>query len=134
MLCISPRLHPFRYTKALDSIKNLRKDRTAELKAEKERLLSLSREKAHSDKLKERIATQKALVTAKEVEYEERKQEYDVLFESNRKFYELFTKFREMYSTVANLEQSKKNTMSHLAEVKSKYHEVPGNQLLPMTL
>ncbi|KIM43207.1 hypothetical protein M413DRAFT_444016 [Hebeloma cylindrosporum] len=116
-----------RYTKALDSIKSLRKDRTAELKAEKERLLSLSREKAHSDKLKERIAAQKSLVAAKEVEYEEKKQEYDVLFESNRKFYELYTKFREIYTTVKNLEQSKTSTMNHLAEVKSKYQEVPGS-------
>ena len=113
---------------ALDSIKTLRKDRTAELKAEKERLLSLSREKAHSDKLKERITAQMALVAAKEVEYEERKQEYDALSESNRKFHELYNKFREMYVTVKNLEQSKTNTMSHLAEVKSKYQEVPGNE------
>ena len=39
-----------------------------------------------------------------------------------------------MYGTVKNLEQSKTNTMSHLAEVKSKYQEVPGNEPFSMIL
>ena len=83
----------FRYTKALVSIKNLRKDRTAELKAENERLLSLSREKSHLDKLMEHLAKLNAQIAAKEVEYEEKKQEYDSVAEANRKFYEYNTEF-----------------------------------------
>ncbi|KDR82825.1 hypothetical protein GALMADRAFT_112894 [Galerina marginata CBS 339.88] len=115
-----------RYTKALDSIKSLRKDRLADLKAEKERLLSLSREKAHSDKLKERLANHKSVIAAKEVEYEEARQQYDGLVDSNRKFYELFSKFREMYLTVGKLEEGKAQTENYLAEVKSKYQQVLG--------
>jgi DNA repair protein RAD50 len=40
-----------RYTKALDNIKVLRKERVAELKADKERLQSLGLEKAHADRV-----------------------------------------------------------------------------------
>ena len=119
---------PFRYTKALISIKNLRKDRTAELKAEKERLLSLSREKSHSDKLKERIANHNAQIAAKEVEYEESKQEYDSVAESNRKFYEYNTKFREIFVAVSTLEGQKATMTSTLAELTSKLQEIPGNK------
>ena len=119
---------PFRYTKALVSIKNLRKDRTAELKAEKERLLSLSREKAHSDKLKDRLADLNAQIAAKEVEYEESKQEYDSVAEANRKFYEYNTKFREIFVAVSTLEGQKATMKSTLAELASKLQEIPGKK------
>jgi len=122
-------VHPHcvgRYTKALDSIKSLRKDRMAELKAEKEHLLSLSREKAHADKLKDRITNMKSTISTKEVECETSKREFDNMAESNRKFYELFNKFREMYVKVGELEKSKKDTKGTLTELKSKYREVPG--------
>ncbi|KJA21183.1 hypothetical protein HYPSUDRAFT_141004 [Hypholoma sublateritium FD-334 SS-4] len=115
-----------RYTKALDSIKNLRKDRVMELKAEKERLLSLSREKSHSDKLKDRFNELKSTIAAKEVEYEDSKHQYDAAVKANQKFYELFSKFREMYSTVAMLEENKARTKKHLTDLKSKYQELPG--------
>jgi DNA repair protein RAD50 len=120
---------PFRYTKALVSIKNLRKDRTAELKAEKERLLSLSREKSHSDKLKDRLANLNAQIAAKEVEYEESKQEYDSVAEANRKFYEYNTKFREIFVAVSTLEGQKATMKSTLAELASKLQEIPGNEV-----
>ncbi|KAF9475656.1 hypothetical protein BDN70DRAFT_955105 [Pholiota conissans] len=116
-----------RYTKALDSIKNLRKDRVAELKAEKERLLSLSREKAHSDKLKDRINELKANLVDKEMRCETSKQEYDAQAEANRKFYESYSKFREIYATVSRLEENKFATKTYLNEVKEKYREVPGS-------
>ncbi|PPQ65386.1 hypothetical protein CVT26_000011 [Gymnopilus dilepis] len=115
-----------RYTKALESIKNLRKERVADLKAEKERLLSLSREKAHSDKLKERINELKSTISAKEVECEDVKREYETQLESNRKFYELHTKFREMYKEYEKLEDQKAKTQAYLAEMKSKCQEIPG--------
>lgn len=44
-----------RYTKALDNIKVLRKERVAELKADKERLQSLGLEKAHADRVRYRL-------------------------------------------------------------------------------
>ncbi|TFY73425.1 hypothetical protein EWM64_g10589, partial [Hericium alpestre] len=77
-----------RYTKALDSIKSLRKDRMAELKAEKERLESLSREKTHADKLKSRISDLNATIAAREVEFDETKHLYEQLALANAKFYD----------------------------------------------
>lgn len=41
----------FRYTKALDAIKNLRKERTADLKTDKERLSHLQLEKSRAEKV-----------------------------------------------------------------------------------
>ena len=99
------------------------------MKAEKERLLSLSREKSHSDKLKERIANHNAQIAAKEVEYEESKQEYDLVAESNRKFYEYNTKFREIFVAVSTLEGQKATMTSTLAELTSKLQEIPGNEV-----
>ncbi|KIJ61131.1 hypothetical protein HYDPIDRAFT_57502, partial [Hydnomerulius pinastri MD-312] len=60
-----------RYTKALDSIKSLRKDRVADLKADKERLESLSKEKAHADKLRARVVELNSSITSKQLQYEE---------------------------------------------------------------
>lgn len=64
-------------------IKNLCRDCTAELKAEKEWLLSLSCKKSYSDKLKEHFANLNAQIAAKEVEYQESKQDYDSVVEAN---------------------------------------------------
>ena len=72
-----------RYTKALDSIKTLRKERTADLKAEKERLDHLSTQKAHADKLKRRIADTNRAVADKEVEHESVKKAHAELQASN---------------------------------------------------
>lgn len=99
----------------------------AELKAEKERLVSLSREKAHADKLKERISDLKSNIAAKEVEYEESKQEYEALVDSNKKFRDLYENFRENYLKVENLQQSKALQTKYLEELKLKYHTVPGS-------
>lgn len=116
----------YRYTKALLSIKGLRKDRLADLKAEKEKLVSLSREKAHYDKLRDRVNEQKATITAKELDCEDSKRQYDALVVSNQKFYELHQKFREMYVTVEKLEENKRSAKNYLAEMKAKYQELPG--------
>ena len=45
---------PDRYTKALDSIKSLRKERAVELKLDEERLKSLGIEKDRADKVRQR--------------------------------------------------------------------------------
>lgn len=115
-----------RYTKALDSIKALRKDRVAELKAEKERLESLSREKSHADKLKGRVSDLHSTIAAKEVEYDETKKLYDSVVEANQKFYDYATKFRELYLTVQNLQDKKARYQSELEEARLNVQEVVG--------
>jgi chromosome segregation ATPase len=115
-----------RYTKALDSIKALRKDRVAELKAEKERLESLSREKQHADKLRARISDLTATITTKEVEYEQTKKDYEGLVKSNAQFYDYSTKFREMYLKIENLQERKSHYQSELEDAKENTQEVVG--------
>ncbi|GLB38321.1 putative repair protein [Lyophyllum shimeji] len=115
-----------RYTKALDNIKSLRKDRVADLKAENERLLGLAREKSHADKLKERIAQLNSTIADKQVQYEETKQEYEATVEANRKFYDYATKFREMYMTIQKLEETKERLQADLDEAKLNLQELPG--------
>lgn len=115
-----------RYTKALDSIKSLRKDRLAELKAEKERLESLSREKQHADKLKSRISDMASTIATKEVDYEETKQQYEDLVKSNAQFYNYSTQFREMYLKIENLQEKKKRYQDELEESKESIQEVEG--------
>lgn len=115
-----------RYTKALDAIKSLRKDRVAELKAEQERLESLSREKAHSDKLVKRVSDLNSTITAKELEYEEVKHEYDQLVQANKRFYEQSTKFREMYMKLESLQEKKTRYEEDLANAKENLQVVSG--------
>src|SRR5258708_35678003 len=81
----------------------------------------------------------KRTISEKKTECEESKREYDLMVESNRKFYELHNKFREMYVKVEELERSKQDTLGTLRELKAKYRELPGtwrsfNILLLMTL
>jgi len=117
---------PYRYTKALDSIKALRKERVAELKTEKERLESLAREKGHADKLKARVSDMSASIARKEVEYQETKKMYEALARSNRKFEEGATKFREIYIRVENLEKEKLKYQEELAELRPNVQETNG--------
>ncbi|KAJ7505318.1 AAA domain-containing protein [Mycena galericulata] len=115
-----------KYTKALDSIKALRKDRVAELKTEKERLEGLLREKTHADKLKARIADLNQIIAAKEVEHDETKKAYDELVISNQKFYEYATHFREVYLRVENREESIAKIQLDLDEARATLQEIHG--------
>ncbi|KAM6494341.1 AAA domain containing protein [Amanita muscaria] len=116
-----------RYTKALDSIKTLRKERMSQLNTEKERLLGLSREKAHSDKLKNRVTDSKSTIAAKEVEYEQAKSQHDSLAEANRKFYDYSSKFREIFVKVEGLEEKEQRLKSDRDEAKLNIQELPGS-------
>ncbi|KAK7469247.1 DNA repair protein rad50 [Stygiomarasmius scandens] len=115
-----------RYTKALDNIKALRKDRVAELKAEKTRLEGLAKEKAHADKLRSRITDLTSTIASKEIEYDEVKSQYDVVVERNRRLYDYSAQFREIYSTVGSLEQKKEGHKQDLAEAKLNLQPIEG--------
>ncbi|KAF8134783.1 AAA domain-containing protein [Mycena galopus ATCC 62051] len=115
-----------KYTKALDSIKSLRKDRVAELKTEKERLDGLSREKNHADKLKARIADLNQTIAAKEVEHDDTKKAYDELVVSNLKFFEYATHFREVYLKVDNAQENIVKIQADLDEARVNLQEMPG--------
>ena len=116
----------FRYTKALDSIKTLRKDLVSDLKAERERLDSLSKEKSHADKLNKRVTDMNATISAKEIEYEEIKKEYDQLVLANQRFYDQATKFREMYVKLEGLQERKLRYQEDLDNAKENLQAVEG--------
>ncbi len=60
----------YRYTKALDSIKTLRKERVADLKAEKEHLEGLRRERGTADKLRKTISDLTSTIASKQIKYD----------------------------------------------------------------
>ncbi|KIJ61154.1 hypothetical protein HYDPIDRAFT_31663 [Hydnomerulius pinastri MD-312] len=116
-----------RYTKALGSIKSLRKDRVADLKADKERLESLSKEKAHADKLRSRVVELNSSITSKQLQYEECKAQYEELVKNNARFYESAMQFRELYVKVENLQQKKEHYQQELADAKESVTEIEGS-------
>ncbi|KAJ3830762.1 hypothetical protein F5880DRAFT_1619864 [Lentinula raphanica] len=116
-----------RYTKALDNIKALRKDRVADLKAEKERLESLAKEKGHADKLRARIAELKNTINAKEITYEETKKEYDEVVVANTKYHDHATRFREIYIKIENLQEKQRTLQADLDETRINVPEIVGS-------
>ncbi|KAI5890396.1 uncharacterized protein SCHCODRAFT_01155975 [Schizophyllum commune H4-8] len=116
-----------KYTKALDSIKSLRKDRVAELKTEKVRLEGLARDKAQYDKLKARISELSQTIVAKEAEYDQVKVEYEAMVDANQKLYEQANAFRETYMNVQNLENRKKQLKQDIEEAKAEMKEEEGS-------
>lgn len=98
----------------------------ADLKAEKERLVGLSREKAHADKLKGRITEISSSIATKQVEYEETKKQYEAIMEANQKFYDYASKFRDMYVKIQTLEEKKERLQSDLDDAKLNLQEVVG--------
>jgi DNA repair protein RAD50 len=110
--------YAIRYTKALDSIKTLRKERVAELKTEKERLEGFSREKFHADKLKARMADLSSTIATKEVRQEELAAELEEAITSNHRLNELASKFREVFLKVDGLEKEKQRYEAEYDEAK----------------
>ena len=98
----------------------------ADLKAEKERLVGLSREKAHADKLKGRITEISSSIATKQVEYEETKKQYEAIVEANQKFYDYASKFRDMYMKIQSLEEKKGRLQSDHDDMKLNLQEVVG--------
>ncbi len=118
----------YRYTKALDNIKALRKDRVAELKAETERLESLSREKTHADKLKDRITEMNDNIAARTAEYEDLRRAYDQQVRSNQMLNDTGSKFREIYVKVDQLNQRRDQYKEELNLAKENLQEIDGMQ------
>lgn len=116
-----------RYTKALDAIKSLRKERVAELKSDKERLESLSREKGHADKLRARIAELEQQIASKQVEYEKTVAAHTALAVANAKLWDYSHKFRVIFDRVEELEKQRVRYKEDLAEAKEDTEEVEGS-------
>ncbi|KAI0354999.1 hypothetical protein OH77DRAFT_379119 [Trametes cingulata] len=117
-----------KYTKALDNIKALRKERMADLKAESERLESLAREKAHADKLKSRIAEMNGLIASLTTEYESLRAAYDQQVRSNQHLNDTGSKFREIYVKAEQLAQRKEQYKEELSLARESLQEISGTE------
>ncbi|KAI0755004.1 AAA domain-containing protein [Daedaleopsis nitida] len=115
-----------KYTKALNNIKDLRKERMADLKAESARLESLALEKQHADKLKKRIAEMNANIAARAAEHEELRAAYEQQVRSNQILNDTGSKFREIYVKFDQLNQRKEQYKEELNMAKENLQEIPG--------
>ncbi|KAH9854720.1 hypothetical protein C2E23DRAFT_726150 [Lenzites betulinus] len=124
-----------KYTKALDNIKALRKERMADLKAESANLEGLVREKAHADKLKSRIGEMNGLINTLTTEYDELRAAYEQQVRSNQLLNDTGSKFREIYIKVEQLNSRKEQHKEELSLARENLQEIEeGSKLMPVVL
>ncbi|SNX82468.1 probable RAD50 - DNA repair protein [Melanopsichium pennsylvanicum] len=97
-----------RYTKALDNIKSLRKDRTNQLKVDKAALEGLKVDKDRADTIKTKLTHLQADLAQKEAKLEDLNEEIRVKTVQNSKFYDEATRFREIVNRAETLEEKEK--------------------------
>ncbi len=96
------------------------------MKADQERLESLSREKAHADKLKARIKEQNELIAAKSTEYDDVRAAYDQQVRSNQILNDTGSKFREIYVKADQLSQRRAQYQEELNLARENLQEISG--------
>lgn len=97
-----------RYTKALDNIRSLRKDRTVQLKVDKAALEGLKVDKDRADTIKTKLTHLQADLAQKEAKLEDLNDEIRVKTVQNSKFYDEATRFREIVSRAETLEEKER--------------------------
>ncbi|GHJ86488.1 hypothetical protein NliqN6_2890 [Naganishia liquefaciens] len=97
-----------KFTKALDHIKTLRKERVAALKVDAERLNFLKQDRDKADNLKKELERQRTEIGRKEAESDELTQRHEALTKANAEFYESSTKFTEIFDKAQALDAKKK--------------------------
>ena len=97
-----------RYTKALDNIKSLRKDRTNQLKVDKAALEGLKVDKDRADTIKTKLTQLQAELAQKEAKLEDLNEEIRTKTVQNSRFYDEATRFREIVSRAETLEEKER--------------------------
>lgn len=97
-----------RYTKALDNIKSLRKDRTNQLKVDKAALEGLKVDKDRADTIKTKLTHLQVDLAQKEAKLEDLNEEIRIKTVQNSKFYDEATRFREIVSRAETLEEKER--------------------------
>ncbi|ODN93462.1 DNA repair protein RAD50 [Cryptococcus wingfieldii CBS 7118] len=97
-----------KYTKALDNIKTLRKERTQELKVDRERLKFLEVDKKKAERMRKELADSKRAEVDKADELERLKEDYERIKVRNANFYEEATQFRQIYEASKALKEKKR--------------------------
>ena len=96
------------------------------MKVDKERLESLSKEKAHADKIKAKVNDLRASINLKEMRHEAIRKECDQLIAANKHFYESATKFREKYLEIQHLQEDVDRFTTELQEARMHVKEMIG--------
>nr|WJN25009.1 DNA repair protein [Farysia itapuensis] len=97
-----------RYTKALDNIKSLRKDRANVLKVDKASLEGLKVDKDRADTIKTKLVRLQSDLADKEAALQELNETIRVKTVQNSKFYDEATKFREIVNRAETLEEKER--------------------------
>jgi len=113
-----------RYTKALENIKTLRKDRVAELAAEREVLKALDNDNKRAKTLRERIANLQDAIAAKDARREEAESQHAAIAAANRNLQKTADAFRQTYLRYEGLEKELVKLNERLANAKLSVKEI----------
>lgn len=112
-----------RYTKALDSIKSLRKERVADVKVNKAELEALQTDRDRSEVLRDKKSRLAASLAEKKVTYEQVQQEVVQLSHDNKIFYDRAAKFRDKVGQYENLQDRIKIRQENRSNLKKDMKE-----------
>lgn len=107
-----------RFTKALDNIRSIRKERAVDLKVQSEKLKALTSDKERANRLKEQMNKLSKDIDQKQLQYEELGIEIDTLSHANRELYESASKLTEIFSKVETLEQRENIIQDNIGSLK----------------
>ncbi|GAC72691.1 DNA repair protein RAD50 [Moesziomyces antarcticus T-34] len=116
-----------RYTKALDNIKSLRKDRTNQLKVDKAALEGLKVDKDRADTIKSKLTHLQADLAQKEAKLEDLNEEIRIKTVQNSKFYDEATRFREIVSRAETLEEKERLHKENMEALKATMTPIKDN-------
>lgn len=117
-----------KYTKALDQIKSIRKEQTAELKVDKERLLSYKTDRERAGKLESSIARLEKDIVSKSAEVEQLDEIIREVTAHNKKFYELAVEHSRILAVVDKLKIQKQERENTVESLRRTITELPGTK------
>lgn len=115
-----------KYTKALDNLKLIKKEATADLKVDKERYSALATDKGRAEKLQASIDKIKANIEKKEAHYNDLDAKIASLAEDNKKFYEQAVHYKEILNEYATLSRQKENREEMVEDLLQGMEEITG--------
>lgn len=117
-----------KYTKALDQIKSIRKEQTAELKVDKERLLSYKTDRERAAKLESSIQRLEKDIVSKSAQSDQLDEVIREVTAHNKKFYELAVEHTRILSEVENLRIRKEEKERTMEDLRRTITELPGTK------
>ena len=117
-----------KYTKALDQIKAIRKEQTAELKVDKERLLAYKTDRERAAKLESSIERLQKDIVNKGAQAEQLDEVIREVTAHNKKFYEMAVEHSRILSEVENLKVRQQERERTVEKLRRSITELPGTK------